>query len=494
VLTRRPGEDAAPGGGGAGRARADALVLSGLAALAALSCLAPLDTGSPLPGPTVAMAVPALFAGRSPTLGRWAGAGVAAAFLAHPVVEFAVSGSTTLALARGVLAVLFAVLPWLVGRYLRLRSSAAGLGWRRAELLEREREVAAARERARERERIATRMHDSLGHELSLLAVRAGALEVAEGLSTRDYRRGAAELGAGAIAAVERLQEIIGLLQEDGGDGHGPGTGDGDLAALVERARDAAVPVELRGAGVWADVDPAGRGLVHAVVREALTNAAKHAPGAPVTVRLDRRADGRPGHEVEVANGAPTSGRVQASGGRGLDSLRERVRGAGGAFEAGPRADGGFAVTVRLPGEGAERGGDATGSGSESGRQLAASRRRVRSALAAAVVVPVALVLALVLVWGGYYGYVSARSTLDPDVYASLAVGDPEDGVASVLPPSTMLDPPEARGVPAAWRCLHYRSGIAPPGARTDVYRLCFAEGRLADKETVPLGAGEEGR
>ncbi|MFE3459054.1 sensor histidine kinase [Nocardiopsis aegyptia] len=506
--------------------RRDLLVLAGFVALAAVSCLAPLGAESPLPGPTVAMAVPALLAGWSPTVGRSAGVCVAAAFLAHPVVEFAVSQSTTPALAKGALAVFFAVLPWLVGRYLRLRSSAAGLGWRRAELLEREREVAVARERARERERIATRMHDSLGHDLSLLAVRAGALEVAEGLDTDDYRRGAAELGAGAIDAVERLQEIIGVLRgETGSETHGgtsgetgdwtggetgarrgagagagpgsepvPGTedGDGDLTALVGRARDAAVPVDLRGAAVWEELAPAGRALVYATVREALTNAAKHAPGAPVTVRLSRRPEGRPGHGAEVVNGPPTADRVQASGGRGLDSLRARVLGAGGTFEAGPRADGGFAVAVRLPEEPAARApGVAPGSGSESAHQRTASGRRVRGALAASVIVPVALLAALALVWGGYYAYVSARSVLAPDVYASLAAGDPEDEVAAVLPPSTMLDPPGAGTLPDGWRCLYYRSETAWPGARTDAYRLCFAGGRLVDQATVPLGAGE---
>ncbi|MFD1324999.1 histidine kinase dimerization/phosphoacceptor domain-containing protein [Micromonospora sonneratiae] len=68
-----------------------------------------------------------------------------------------------------------AVLPWLIGRYVRLRADLAEAGWRHAKQLERERRLVVRELRLRERARIARDMHDSLGHELSLAAMRTGA-------------------------------------------------------------------------------------------------------------------------------------------------------------------------------------------------------------------------------------------------------------------------------------------------------------------------------
>ncbi|MFJ9552404.1 sensor histidine kinase [Nocardiopsis sp. NPDC101807] len=309
IRTQDPVHGGGESGGAPGRATRGTLLCAAVLA-SGLSCLVPLTAATALTGSGVALASLALAAGWN-LRGRVTGAGAAAAFLVQPAAALALGQDTTSALARGVLAVVCAVLPWLVGRYLRVRSDSAGLGWRRAELLERERSVAAERERVRERERIAARMHDSLGHELSLIAVRAGALEVAPGLGAEDYRRGVAELGAGAIGAVERLQEIIGLLQAGGAEPAGPGTGDGDLAGLVGHARNASLEVGLTGGRLWEGMPAEVRALVYVVVREGLTNSAKHAPGAPVAVRVDRlgtRASGAgaPGAAVLASSGPST--------------------------------------------------------------------------------------------------------------------------------------------------------------------------------------------
>ena len=74
--------------------------------------------------------------------------------------------------------VLTILLPWLIGRYARQQSLLVQAGWDLAERLEREQDLIADRMRLLERSRIAGDMHDSLGHELSLIALRAGALQV----------------------------------------------------------------------------------------------------------------------------------------------------------------------------------------------------------------------------------------------------------------------------------------------------------------------------
>jgi signal transduction histidine kinase len=86
------------------------------------------------------------------------------------------------------------------------------------------------------------------------------------------------------------------------------------------------------------------------VVQESLTNALRHAPGAPVRV-LVRGEDGR-SLTVRVENDQARAGaRTDLVGtGRGLAGLRERVLEAGGAFAAGPTSEGGWLVQAHLGG------------------------------------------------------------------------------------------------------------------------------------------------
>lgn len=177
-----------------------------------------------------------------------------------------------------------AVFPWLIGRYWRQSRELTAAGWARAEQLEREHRIIADRARLRERARIAQDMHDSLGHELSLIALRAGALQVAPGMAEA-HRTAAAELRAAASDATDRLHGIVGLLRED--DEPAPLAPPGEsIAALIERAADSGLPVSLRRPDTDATVTSATTGTTdatttrtaHRVIQEALTNAAKHAP------------------------------------------------------------------------------------------------------------------------------------------------------------------------------------------------------------------------
>lgn len=241
-----------------------------------------------------------------------------------------------------------AVVPWLIGRNLRQRRALAAAGWERARHLEREQEMLADRARMRERARIAQDMHDSLGHDLSLLALRAAALEVDAALP-ETHRAQAADLRAGAAAATDRLHEIIGVLRADNGGAPTEPVHE-SVDDLVARSRESGMSVVLERTG-QAPESPDLDLAVHRVVQEALTNAAKHAPGAKVRVSLAYRDDAT---EVRVSNGRPADkpalvDRIPAPGSRsGLIGLGERVRLAGGTFASEPRA-GGFEVTARFP-------------------------------------------------------------------------------------------------------------------------------------------------
>jgi signal transduction histidine kinase len=118
------------------------------------------------------------------------------------------------------------------------------------------------------------------------------------------------------------------------------------VEALVDRAAVAGLPVVLTRTGDTTPLPPLLDRAVHRVVQEALTNAARHAPGAPVTVELATT------DEVLVTVTNPVD-RTPAGdgGGSGLAGLAERVRLVGGTLRSGV-VDGRFTVTARLPREG----------------------------------------------------------------------------------------------------------------------------------------------
>ncbi|MEU1283665.1 histidine kinase [Kitasatospora sp. NPDC005856] len=399
--------------------------------------------------------------------------------------------------------------PWLLGRFWRQSQELVRAGWERAERLEREQRLVAEQARLRERARIAQDMHDALGHDLSLIALRAGALKLAPDLA-RPHREAAQEIRAGAAAAVERLGEVIGILRD--GDENGDGTcatrgpADSDIPHLVAEAAAAGLDVRTEITG---EPDGLPRAIEHAafrVVQEALTNAAKHAPRAAVTVEVAYAADGA---RLRVANGptplpaatvvgaassapASTPRGATPTGGRGLVGLAERVRLAGGTFAHGARPDGGFEVVADLPRRAAGPVPLVPAAPSSPVRELRRARRRVGRTLAAVVLVPLATAVLLTVGLRVWTFYVVGLSVLDPEVYASLQVGQDQASVERVLPghrlpyrppsgPSTPT-PPTGEGV----SCVHYAITAQLFVDRAgDAYRLCFRDSRLVSRDVL---------
>lgn len=382
---------------------------------------------------------------------------------------------------------LVVVVPWLSGRYVRQYAQLVSTGWRLAEHMEREREAAADRERLRERSRIAGDMHDSLGHDLSLIAVRAAALEIDASLGERQ-REAAGELRRAAADATARLRDIVGVLREDGAPAPTAPYGE-TVAALVERAREAGLDVTLEEAPAPAALPPMTALAVHRVVQESLTNAAKHAPGAAVRVSVAYAVDTRT-VTVTVASGPGDGGAAPAaSGGTGLVGLDERVRLAGGTLAHGPGA-GGFTVTARLP---LSPGVRPAAPAPTTAGELHDARRRVRRNLLQAVTVPLAAGLALALLILGFRFWSDSRTVMDPAQYDALRVGDTRAEVLTRLPRLSLDGPPA--GVPpepaGAGACEYYR---AERYEATPAYRLCFRDGRLLSKTVVTDVANEEDR
>lgn len=207
------------------------------------------------------------------------------------------------------------------------------------------------RARAGERARIAREMHDVLAHRLSILSLHAGALAHRTDLTADEVRQAAAVIRDNAHASLEELRSTLGSLREEDPLG-GPQPSFDDLPALVSEVREAGQRVEYRSALEHVEQLPPQVGRhVYRIVQEALTNARKHAPGAPVTVELS----GASGTSVEVrvtnATGRPGAAAVSSDGssdGLGLIGLGERAALLGGTLTHHNDGDR-FVVEASLP-------------------------------------------------------------------------------------------------------------------------------------------------
>ncbi|MFI1676846.1 MULTISPECIES: sensor histidine kinase [unclassified Streptomyces] len=183
----------------------------------------------------------------------------------------------------------------------------------------------------RERVRIARDVHDFVGRELTLLSVRSQVL--ARRAGGGPFEDGFEELSETARSAHRMLNEIIVQRGTDGA----PTPGLAALPELAERSGRAGSPVDLVVDDAAHSLSPLRQAAVHRVVQECLTNAAKHAPGERVSVRVT--LDGGRLH-ITVTNPLPTAAPPAApvSAGTGTTGMAERIRAVGGTFEAGPRA------------------------------------------------------------------------------------------------------------------------------------------------------------
>lgn len=413
-------------------------------------------------------AIASLLAGRG--MGRVWPALVGFAVLVVAGVLTTVAVPSAISVDTVAVAVFAGMVPWLIGVAWRQSTELARSGWERVGQLEREQRLVAEQARLRERARIAQDMHDELGHELSLIALRAGALKLAPGLADR-HRGAAGELRASAAAAVERLGEVVGVLRETAGDS--PVTAaETSISALVERAVAAGADVDLTIDGVPPGAAVTHDRALHRVVQEALTNVAKHAPGAAasVAVRYDATET-----EVRVVNGlAPPSTAHRPAGGLGLVGLHERVRLAGGTFEAGPRGDG-WAVAARLPHASQPVRALPTAPADER-RQ---ARRKVSGAVLALVTLPLVTFAALSVGLWRWTAHVTGQAVLAPEAYASLRVGQTRTEIASRLPGRQTPARPETPA-PSGAACEYYAITADRFDSRSgDAYRLCFRNGIL---------------
>ena len=216
----------------------------------------------------------------------------------------------------------------------------------------------AQREAAEEKARIARELHDVVAHGMSAIQVRAASARYRLGDLPADAIAEFDDIAATARASMADMRSILGVLRDEhAGAASSPQPTLADLSALIHRARDLA-PIVVTGA--WnltqRERDDSLLGLtVYRAVQEALSNAARHAPGAAIAMNWEQSGSHL---TVTIANAAPTRVMDAARptdtahtprGGQGLRGMRERLQVLDGTVTTAERADGGFCVTVTIP-------------------------------------------------------------------------------------------------------------------------------------------------
>ncbi len=234
------------------------------------------------------------------------------------------------ALFWGITGTVFATgtLWFLIGGILR---SNAALREARAELAD----LAVAEERLR----FARDMHDLLGHDLSLIALKA---ELAGKLLPARVDDAAAE-----VADIRSLSRTALTQVREAVDGYRRPTLPGELAGARIALEAAGIELHVDGAGET--LDPDTESVLAWAVREGATNIIRHsgASRAEITVTAGEAAT-----ELEISDdgrGAPGTNGDREPEGHGLAGLIERAHAVGGTVEAAVDPDGGFTLRVSMP-------------------------------------------------------------------------------------------------------------------------------------------------
>jgi signal transduction histidine kinase len=225
---------------------------------------------------------------------------------------------------------------WVIGDYIRSRRQFF------AELVARHQQarVQAAEE---ERMRIARELHDVVAHNVSVMAIQAGAARVA-GNNSKDALQ---SIETTARDTLAELNHLLGVLRKDSDAPLSPQPGLDEVETLVNTARQAGLEASLKVAGEPRPLPAALDLSAYRILQEAITNVLKHAQATRVEVTIAYQPDAV---LVTVSdNGMGVQQRVGAATGHGLIGMRERVELFNGELTAGSGSLGGYTVHATLP-------------------------------------------------------------------------------------------------------------------------------------------------
>ncbi|GAA4475928.1 hypothetical protein GCM10023094_14480 [Rhodococcus olei] len=199
-----------------------------------------------------------------------------------------------------------------------------------------------------EKARIARDLHDVVAHHMSLVVVQAQSAPYRIDGVSPEVKAEFESIGATAREALNEIRGMLGVLRSDGQEPEkAPAPGLDRVDELIDASRRAGMTVTVDRAPLPELSGTCGLAL-YRILQESLANVARHAPGAPVRVRLSATADGV---ELVVTNEAAAQeiSASGSSGGHGIAGMRDRALSVGGTLTAHPTPGGGFAVHARLP-------------------------------------------------------------------------------------------------------------------------------------------------
>ncbi|MFD5090977.1 sensor histidine kinase [Amycolatopsis thailandensis] len=201
-----------------------------------------------------------------------------------------------------------------------------------------------------ERRRIARELHDVVAHHMSVVSLQAGVAEYVFDSDRATAKRALTDIGGAAREALGEMRRLLDVLRTDDQDAeYAPQPGLADLDALIARVRDAGLDLEYEVIGAASPL-PAGPDLcAYRVAQESLTNVLKHAGGSAARLTLDYGETMLTLNVTDDGSGSAAHRSAGEPGRRGIVGMRERAELYGGVLTAGPRPEGGFSVTVRLP-------------------------------------------------------------------------------------------------------------------------------------------------
>ena len=240
---------------------------------------------------------------------------------------------------------------WFAGERTKLRSEHISQLRERALSAEREAEREHQYAAARERARIARDFHDSAGHAISVIAVRAGAARLRHNHDPDRSLHALEAIEELARLTVEEIDHMVGTLREDNSVNavvEAPPSL-ASLQMLIAHRVAAGLEVKFDVTGPQQPLGAAADQAAYRIIQEALTNAARHGRGS-ANIKL---AFGEAAVELTVTNPVLANDEPRSDG-HGLIGMRERATLLGGRLHA-ESTNGTFCVHARIP-----YGGDCT--------------------------------------------------------------------------------------------------------------------------------------
>ncbi|MFC4505184.1 MULTISPECIES: sensor histidine kinase [Streptomyces] len=210
--------------------------------------------------------------------------------------------------------------------------------------------------RLAERLQLARELHDFVAHHVTGILAQANAASVIHLSQPQQIGPILNNITEAGQQTMESMRRLIRVLRTDDEEPEvrGPGELFAQLTKLVSTFGDqgdgSVGRLEVTAAARRSEVSPEVGAAIHSVVREALTNVRRHAPGSQATVRVHRTGDLL--FRVDVHNTAPRGWAASPSGGHGgygLIGLRERAENVGGTLTAGPTNDQGWWLIAHFP-------------------------------------------------------------------------------------------------------------------------------------------------